>query len=150
MEAGAELLRKGIDGPKIIEKTFFEKTYAQNQVLGKALLESIRLMDGKVIFSYITKKSMSFFGVKAKDLEGIVSQLRVTAGVEVAIFLYELESGEFKVSLRSKEKVDVSKVARYFGGGGHVRAAGLTFRGTVYDAVNNLMNQISLQLEDGA
>ena len=79
--------------------------------------------------SYITKKS--FFGVKAKDLEGIVSQLRVTAGVEVAIFLYELESGEFKVSLRSKEKVDVSKVARYFGGGGHVRAAGLTFRGTV-------------------
>ena len=150
MEAGAELLRKGIDGPKIIEKTFFEKTYAQNQVLGKALLESIRLMDGKVIFSYITKKSMSFFGVKAKDLEGIVSQLRVTAGVEVAIFLYELESGEFKVSLRSKEKVDVSKVARYFGGGGHVRAVRPTFRGTVYDAVNNLMNQISLQLEDGA
>lgn len=45
--AAAELLRKGIDGPKIIEKTFYEKTYAQNQVLGKALLESIRLMDGK-------------------------------------------------------------------------------------------------------
>ena len=117
MEAAAELLRKGIDGPKIIEKTFYEKTYAQNQVLGKALLESIRLMDGKVIFSYITKKSMNFFGVKAKDLEGIVSQLRVTTGVEAAIFLYELESGEFKVSLRSKEKVDVSKVAQYFGGG---------------------------------
>lgn len=150
MEAGAELLRKGIDGPYIIEKTFFEKTYAQNQVLGKALLESIRLMDGQVIFSYITKKSMSFFGVGTKDLEGIVSQLRVTSGVEVAIFLYEVESGEFKVSLRSKEKVDVSKVAKYFGGGGHVRAAGLTFHGTVYDAVNNLVDQIALQLEDNA
>lgn len=148
MEAGAELLRKGIDGPKIIEKTFYEKTYAQNQVLGKALLESIRLYDGKVIFSYITKRSMDFFGVKAKDLEGIVSQLRVTSGVEVAIFLYELESGEFKVSLRSKEKVDVSKVAQYFGGGGHVKASGLTFRGTVHDAVNNLMGQIALQLEE--
>lgn len=150
MEAAAELLRKGIDGPKIIEKTFFEKTYAQNQVLGKALLESIRLMDGKVIFSYITKKSMNFFGVKAKDLEGIVSQLRVTTGVEAAIFLYELESGEFKVSLRSKEKVDVSKVAQYFGGGGHVRAAGLTFRGTIHDAVNNIVGQIALQLEEEA
>lgn len=150
MEAAAELLRKGIDGPKIIEKTFYEKTYAQNQVLGKALLESIRLMDGKVIFSYITKKSMNFFGVKAKDLEGIVSQLRVTTGVEVAIFLYELESGEFKVSLRSKEKVDVSKVAQYFGGGGHVRAAGLTFRGTVHDAVNNIVGQVALQLEEEA
>lgn len=150
MEAAAELLRKGIDGPKIIEKTFYEKTYAQNQVLGKALLESIRLMDGKVIFSYITKKSMNFFGVKAKDLEGIVSQLRVTTGVEVAIFLYELESGEFKVSLRSKEKVDVSKVAQYFGGGGHVRAAGLTFRGTIHDAVNNIVGQVALQLEEEA
>ncbi|MBM6742807.1 bifunctional oligoribonuclease/PAP phosphatase NrnA [Drancourtella massiliensis] len=150
MEAAAELLRKGIDGPKIIEKTFYEKTYAQNQVLGKALLESIRLMDGKVIFSYITKKSMNFFGVKAKDLEGIVSQLRVTTGVEAAIFLYELESGEFKVSLRSKEKVDVSKVAQYFGGGGHVRAAGLTFRGTVHDAVNNIVGQVALQLEEEA
>ena len=150
MEAAAELLRKGIDGPKIIEKTFYEKTYAQNQVLGKALLESIRLMDGKVIFSYITKKSMNFFGVKAKDLEGIVSQLRVTTGVEVAIFLYELESGEFKVSLRSKEKVDVSKVAQYFGGGGHVRAAGLAFRGTVHDAINNIVGQVALQLEEEA
>lgn len=150
MEAAAELLRKGIDGPKIIEKTFFEKTYAQNQVLGKALLESIRLMDGKIIFSYITKKSMNFFGVKAKDLEGIVSQLRVTSGVEVAIFLYELECGEVKVSLRSRESVDVSKVAQYFGGGGHVRAAGLTFRGTVHDAVNNIVGQIALQLEEEA
>lgn len=150
MEAAAEILRKGIDGPKIIEKTFYEKTYAQNQVLGKALLESICLMDGKVIFSYITKKSMNFFGVKAKDLEGIVSQLRVTTGVEAAIFLYELESGEFKVSLRSKEKVDVSKVAQYFGGGGHVRAAGLTFRGTVHDAVNNIVGQVALQLEEEA
>ncbi len=150
MEAAAELLRKGIDGPKIIEKTFYEKTYAQNQVLGKALLESICLMDGKVIFSYITKKSMNFFGVKAKDLEGIISQLRVTTGVEAAIFLYELESGEFKVSLRSKEKVDVSKVAQYFGGGGHVRAAGLTFRGTVHDAVNNIVGQVALQLEEEA
>ena len=119
-------------------------------MLGKALLESIRLMDGKIIFSYITKKSMNFFGVKAKDLEGIVSQLRVTSGVEVAIFLYELECGEFKVSLRSRESVDVSKVAQYFGGGGHVRAAGLTFRGTVHDAVNNIVGQIALQLEEEA
>lgn len=148
MEAAAELLRKGINGPEIIEKTFYEKTYAQNQVLGKALLESIRLMDGRVIFSYITKESMRFFGVKAKDLEGVVSQLRITKGVEVAIFLYELEPGEFKVSLRSKNRVDVSRVAQYFGGGGHVRAAGLTMPGTIHDAVNNLMRQIAPQLEE--
>lgn len=148
MEAAAELLRKGIHASEIVEKTFYEKTYEQNQVLGKALLESIRLMDGQVIFSYITKASMEFFGVKAKDLEWIVSQLRLTKGVEVAVFLYELQKGEFKVSLRSKQKVDVSKVAQYFGGGGHVRAAGLTMRGTAHDVINNVMRLIAPQLED--
>lgn len=66
---------------------------------------------------------MKFYGVTPKELDGIVSQLRVTRGVEVAIFLYELEPNVYKVSLRSKEKVDVSKVAKYFGGGGHVKAA---------------------------
>ena len=54
----------------------------------------------------------------SKDLEGIVSQLRVTRGVEVAVFMYETGAQEFKVSLRSGGKVDVSRVAQYFGGGG--------------------------------
>lgn len=150
MEAAARLLEKGINGQEIIEKTFYEKTYAQNQILGKALLESIRILDGQVIFSYITESSMEFFGVGPKDLEGIVSQLRVTQGVEVAIFLYELKQGEFKVSLRSKERVDVSKVAQYFGGGGHIRAAGLTMQGTPHDVINNLTGQIAIQLEENS
>ena len=50
------------------------------------------------------------------------------------------------MSLRSKEKVDVSRIARYFGGGGHVRAAGFTMPGTVHDVINNLSKQIELQL----
>ncbi len=54
-----------------------------------------------------------------------MSVLRQTRGVEVEL-LYELEPQTFKVSLRSKEIVDVSAVAKYYGGGGHVRAAGVT------------------------
>ena len=65
----------------------------------------------------------------------------------VAIFLYEQEPNVYKVSLRSKEKVDVSRVAVYFGGGGHVKAAGCTMPGTVHDVINNLAGQIALQLE---
>ena len=90
---------------------------------------------------------MKFYGVTPKELEGIVSQLRITKGVEVAIFLYEQEPNVYKVSLRSKEKVDVSRVAVYFGGGGHVKAAGCTMPGTVHDVINNLAGQIALQLE---
>ena len=53
---------------------------------------------------------------------------------------------EFKVSLRSKEQVDVSKVASYFGGGGHVRAAGVTMKGTFHDIINNLTLHIERQM----
>ena len=148
MRAAADLLETGIDAGRIIDKTFFEKSYAQNQILGKALMESVLLMDGKIIFSSIKQKDMEFYGVIPKELDGIVSQLRYTRGVEVAIFLYELEGHRFKVSLRSNGKVDVSKIAVYFGGGGHVKAAGCELYGNVYDAVNNLTLQIEAQLKE--
>lgn len=146
MEAAAELMRRGIDSSKIIQDTYYEKTYVQNQILGRALLESELLMDGKCIVSAVTEKEMDFYGVTPKDLEGIVSQLRVTKGVEVAIFLYELKPQEFKVSLRSKDTVDVSRVATYFGGGGHKKAAGFTMFGTCHDIINNIAGQIERQL----
>ncbi len=144
----AKLLEFGFDFTKLIDETFYEKTYAQNQILGRALLESILFMDGRCIVSTVSKKTMDFFGVTPKDLEGIVSQLRITKGVECAIFLYQTGTLEYKVSLRSNSYVDVSKVAVYFGGGGHVRAAGCTMTGTVYDVINNLSDQIAMQLNN--
>ena len=125
----------------------FQKTYLQNQILGRALLESMLLMDGKCIISALRKKDLDFYGVTSEDLDGIVSQLRNTTGVEVAIFLYETAIQEFKVSLRSNGRVDVSRVASYFGGGGHVRAAGCTMQGSVYDVLNNLTLHIEKQLK---
>ena len=143
----ANLLEKGIDGPKIIEDTFYAKSYAQNLVMGRALMESILFLNGTGIASYIRRDVMDFYGVGPKDLEGIVSQLRVTEGVEVAVFMYELKQNEFKVSLRSKEKIDVSKIAQYFGGGGHKKASGFTMAGTPFDVLNNLSKQIEAQME---
>ena len=146
MEAAADLMRKGIRANEIIDKTFYEKTYAQNQILGRALLESFTFMDGKCIVTWVTQKMMEFHGVSTKDLDGIVSQLRVTKGVEVAILLYETAPCEYKVSLRATNDVDVSKIAQFFGGGGHKKAAGFTMQGTVHDIINNLSAQIELQL----
>lgn len=147
MEAAAVLMRKGINGSEIIEKTYYEKTYVQNQILGKALLESMLILDKRVIVSYVSQRSMEFFEARPSDLEGIVSQLRQTKDVEVAMFLYELEQQVYKVSLRSKDSVDVSAVAKYFGGGGHAKAAGFTMKGTVHDVINNVNQQIVLQLD---
>ena len=148
MEAAAQLLRKGIDGSEIIEKTYFEKTYIQNQILGRALLESMLVLEKQVVVSVVSRKEMEFFEAVPSDLEGIVAQLRQTKGVEVAIFLHETDTREYKVSLRSKGKVNVSSIAQYFGGGGHVRAAGVTMKGSAHDVINNLLRQITLQLKE--
>lgn len=148
MNIAGKLMGKGFDFSRIVEETFYKKTYVQNQILGRALLESILLLDGKVIISALKKSDMNFYGVTSKDLEGIVSQLRVTEGCECAIFLYETGNHEYKVSLRSSDCVDVSKIASYFGGGGHKKAAGCTMVGTMHDVVNNLALHIEHQLKE--
>lgn len=147
MEIAAKLMRKGVRFSKIINDTYYEKTYHQNQILGRALLESILMMDKKVIFSAVREKDMDFYGVTPSDMDGIVQTLMATAGTEVAIFMYEISPRTYKVSLRSKEIVDVSTVAAYFGGGGHVHAAGCTMQGSIYDVVNNITLHIEQQLQ---
>ena len=146
MRIAAKLMEKGIPFTKIVEESFYEKTYVQNQILGRCLMESILLMDGKCVIGVVKKKMMDFYHVEPKDLDGIVQQLRIIKGVEVAIFIYEVKPQEFKVSLRSKGKVNVNEVASYFGGGGQVLAAGCTFHGSVYDVMNNLLEIIEKQL----
>ena len=146
--AVADLLETGIDGSKIVDETFYQKSYVQNQIMGKTLMESTLLMNGKVIVGVVGREDMSVYGVTPKALDGIVSQLRYTRGVEVAIFLYELEQQRYKVSMRSNGKVDVSKVSGYFGGGGHVKAAGCEISGSHHEIVKNLSSHIEFQLQE--
>ena len=87
------------------------------------------------------------FGADHNDLEGIVEQLRLTKGVEVAVLISETEEGTSKFSFRSKRFVDVNKVAAVFGGGGHVRAAGCTVQGNWKEPLKTFLEAIEGQLE---
>lgn len=146
LEKGAKLIGYGFDFPRLIQETFYQKTYLQTQIMGRALMESIRFMDNTCIVSVVDKKTMEFYDVTSKDLDGIVNQLRNIEGISCAIFMYQTDVLEYKVSMRSDEKVNVAEVASYFGGGGHARAAGCTMRGNFYDCVNNLSLHIAKQL----
>ena len=148
MRIAAALMEKGINFSRIVDQSYYQKTYVQNQIMGRTLMESIMLMEGRCIVGIVRLKEMKFYGLNPSDMDGIVAQLRNTIGVEVAIFLYELKLQYFKVSLRSKEIVDVSQIAGVFGGGGHVRAAGFNMRGTPYDVINNITPYVEEQLEE--
>lgn len=146
MEIAAKLMEKGIPFWDYIDKCFYQRTYIQAQLLGRTLLTSMLLMDGKCIFAVITRRMMEFYGADIEDTVGIIEQLRITKGVEVAILLYETGKQEYRVSLRSNKYVDVNKIATYFGGGGHKKAAGFMMGGSVHDVVNNITEHIEAQL----
>lgn len=148
MEIAAKLMRRGINCSKIINQTYYDKSYNQKQILGKALLESDLMLDGKMIVSSVTQDDMKFYNVSSSDLDGIVETLKGTIGVEVALFLYETEKDTFKVSLRSSEYVDVSRIASYFGGGGHVRAAGCSMSGSSGDVISQITGKIKEQMTE--
>jgi phosphoesterase RecJ-like protein len=146
MEIAGKMMAKGIDFPNIIDNSFYRKTFVQNQVLGKALMGSTTILDGTCIYSVISKKDMDFYGITSADTDGIVDQLRITEGVECAIFIYETETDVYKVSLRSTKGLDVSRIAVHFGGGGHIKAAGCTISGNIQDVISNLSDQLVKQM----
>lgn len=149
MEIAGKLLEYGFDFSAIVREVFYEKTYVQQQILGRALLESIRFLDGRCIVSMIDRRTMRFYQATSSDMDGIASELVHTEGVCCALFLYETEPMTYKVSLRSTGEVDVSKLALLYGGGGHARAAGFTCNAAYHDIINNLSPYIEEQLNAG-
>lgn len=148
MNTAGKLMKKGINFTKIVDETFFKKTFIQNKMLGRALDKAKLYLNGKCIISVITLDDMEQFAAKTEDLEGIVSQLRITTGVEAGILIHESLPDIYKASMRSNGKVDLSVIAVKMGGGGHVMAAGCTLEHNLDDKINTILSMISEQLKD--
>ena len=146
MNIAGILMEKGIDYPKIIDDTFYTKTFNQNRILGQALLNSSLYLNGRCIVSSVSREEMEAFDVLPKHLDGIVNQLRVTKDVQVAVFLYENEDGSWKGSLRVNGDFNVAEVAIVFGGGGHVKAAGFTIWGSLSECTERVLAEIEKRL----
>jgi phosphoesterase RecJ-like protein len=146
MRVAANLMEKGINVNELLEKTYYSKTYDQQKITARIMLDSERCMEGKFIYSYATKELMDKYNVTVHDLDAVVSELRNVQGVECAMFMYETEPMKFKVSLRSNSYVNVSEIAMSFGGGGHVRAAGFSLEGSVDDIIKIVSEKVEAQI----
>lgn len=140
------LMEKGINYPKIVDDTFYTKTYNQNRILGYALLNSKLYLGGKVILTYLTKENLNEFGCTPKELDGIVNQLRITKDTVVAVFLYESEDGSYKASFRVNGEFNVAEIACVFGGGGHIKAAGCNIFGPIEEVIERILAEIERRL----
>ena len=140
------LLEKDIDFTRIINETYYTRTYIQTLVTGYVMQTCKLALDGKVVYSYLTPEDMDRYSVTPIELNNVIDTLREVSGTEVAIFLYPV-NGEYKISLRSNYVVDVNKIASVFGGGGHVRAAGGNSKETPESTVKKLLLLIQEQLD---
>ncbi len=98
MQIAGSLIAKGIDFSRIVDETFYKKKPTSRTRFWAARWWRAFFCWMAVIVGRIREKDMDFTGAIPADLDGIVSQLRVTEGVEVAIFLYETGNHEYKVS----------------------------------------------------
>lgn len=139
------LLSIGVNVSDIYRRVLEIKTKA-NFYLTKRAIERLEFLeDGKIAFTYITKKDEEELNTNPGDHEGLVEIGRAIEGVEVSILLREAD-GFFKASLRSTSKVNVSDVCMMFNGGGHMRAAGCSIHAELEEAKQRIINEVKKYL----
>jgi phosphoesterase RecJ-like protein len=135
-----ELVLAGADPAHCARGIYFAHSLAKIRLLGEALRNLN--VEGHIGYFWVTQKQMERCGALEEDCEGLVNYVLSIRGVEVAAFFRELPDGRYRVSLRSKGKIDVTRVAESFGGGGHECAGGCSLDGPLADAVRQVILQI--------
>jgi phosphoesterase RecJ-like protein len=139
-ELARELVLAGADPVHCARPIYFGHSTAKLRLLGLAL--SALQREGAIAWIWATQEQMERTGAKEEDCEGIVNYVLSIGDVQVAAFFRELPDRRFRVSLRSKGKVDVAGVAEEFGGGGHACASGCSVDGPLHLAVESILGRI--------
>ncbi len=135
-----ELTLAGADPSHCARNIYFAHSGAKMRLLGEALRNLNQ--EGHLVWIWVTQEQMERCGAKEEDCEGLVNYALSIADAEVAVFFRELPDGRFRVSLRSKGKVNVAKLAERFGGGGHECASGCAVNGPLQAAVSEILSQL--------
>jgi phosphoesterase RecJ-like protein len=133
LELSAELMRCGADKEEITEQIFLRKRVAATKLLGR-IIDAMKFEHaGRYCYSYVDDAMLEATGADGEDTEDVVNTLLGQDGVDVAALFKAIE-GEIRVSLRSDGRINVQAAAQRLGGGGHFRASGLTYHGTLDEA----------------
>ena len=119
-----EMIGRGVD-PELMYRHLYGTVPMRRIELLRAALESLEA-DAELPLAWltVTRNAMQASGATSEDLDGLVEYARSIEGTELAILFRETSDGATKISFRSNGVVDVNALARQFGGGGHVKAAG--------------------------
>ncbi len=145
-EFAAELCGLGVDASYVAWMLTMREPLAKLRLIGRLLNDLELKLDAQVAIIRLTQQLLRATGATKEMAESALDMARSLATVEVALLLREEEDGATKVSLRSK-RIDVSRIARFFGGGGHKRAAGFTVRLEFDKVLREVLEKIGEELE---
>lgn len=133
MEISAELVKKGANLTKVIEVAFSNKKISTLKLWGRAFERAKINPQNGMIATVLTREDLHECGATEDDIAQVASILNAVPGTRFSLILSERDGGIVKGSLRSEEYkgVDVSSIARQFGGGGHKLASGFEVKGKI-------------------
>ena len=144
-EIAYDLVQRGANPSEVARDVLFTTPLSKIRLLGAALTRME--CDRAIAWSWVTQEDLDQAGASPEDCEGVVNHLISIAGVETAVFLRELPSGnQFRLSIRSKGRVNVARVAEAFGGGGHRTASGCTIEGPLSSATSRVLKELRDEL----
>jgi bifunctional oligoribonuclease and PAP phosphatase NrnA len=132
-----ELALAGADPFQCARNIYFAHSTEKMRLLAAALSNLHR--EGPLAWIWVTRDQMEHSHAKEEDCEGIVNYALSIQDVEIAAFFREMPDGRYRVSLRSKGKLNVADIAERFGGGGHECASGCSMDGPLSIAVARML-----------
>jgi phosphoesterase RecJ-like protein len=136
-EVAAELLKYKVSPYQVSNRMFFNNSYEAMKIIGFGLANLESHLDGKLVIIYLPKNVMD--ENYHSEIEELANYSVSLKGVEVGLFIREVSSNFFKISFRSRGHLDVNRLAKSFGGGGHAHAAGCRFKGKYSDLKKRLL-----------
>ena len=134
LRLSSELIEAGANLNQVTEEIFANKRFAAVKIVGAALSTARLEKDGRYCWTVVDDAMLAAAGADGEDTEEIVQHLRAVEGIEAAA-LFKAYDGDLRVSLRSNGRVNVQAAAGRLGGGGHFRASGLTYHGSLDQAI---------------
>lgn len=146
LRMAAQLVEQGVEPARIYQNLYHQDRPERYKLMGKAL-EGLRMSaDGRFGLLAISKADIAAAGAEYDDMDGFVDLPLKLKGVEVAGLMYENREGLIKVSLRSRERVNVNAVCRLHSGGGHRLASGCKLEGPLAQAVARMESEVAAQI----
>jgi len=145
-----KLINHGANPTEVSERLFNNNPPEKIKLLGEVLSTLQMNKSGNIAVITMFKKNLEELNLKEIDTEDITTLARSIKNVEMVLFFKQIEKNVFRVSLRSKGRANAAFIAEYFGGGGHIHAAGFTVTGNCETLLKDVPGVVEKLIEENA